>query len=214
MGWPEIYVLDGGLAGRPLVHGAGPAPIPELAEATTSRRSPPAELKALLDRGEAVVVDLAPSLAYEAGHIPGAWFAVRARLGDSLGKVPKAAMLVLTSPDGVLARLAAAELAIAGFAEIRVLDGGTAAWQRRRPAADRRPRGDGRHARTIAGAGPTTPMPAKGARQRYLDWEIELVAPDRTRGRCRLPHPGLKRTREVSRRDLAQVCHATVIFGV
>ena len=28
---------------------------------------------------------------------------------------------------------------------------------------------------TIAGAGPTTPMPREGARERYLKWEIELV---------------------------------------
>src|SRR6266702_8937740 len=30
MGWPEVYVLDRGLAGRPLVHGAEVPEIPEL----------------------------------------------------------------------------------------------------------------------------------------------------------------------------------------
>src|SRR5213076_3182330 len=87
------------------------------------------DLKTLIDKDEAVVVDLAPSIAYEAGHIPGAWFAVRARLPASLDGVPKRRVLVLTSPDAALARLAAAELDDSGFAESRVLDGGTAAWR-------------------------------------------------------------------------------------
>jgi len=60
------------------------------------------------ERMTMAVVDLAPSIAYEAGHIPGAWFAVRARLPDSLDKVPRRPILVLTSPDAALARLAAA----------------------------------------------------------------------------------------------------------
>src|SRR5260221_784992 len=128
MGWPEVCVLDGGLAGRTLEKGAGAGGIPEVERATAATVSP-AELKLLLDRGEASVVDLAPSIAYEAGHIPGAWFAVRARLPDSLDRVPKRPVLVLTSPDAALARLAAAELREAGFADIRVLDGGTNAWR-------------------------------------------------------------------------------------
>src|SRR5436190_2040282 len=128
MGWPEAYVLAGGLKGRQLVPGMPKPTIPELdalAVATVS----PAELQALIEKGEASIVDLAPSLAYETGHIPGAWFAVRARLPQSLDRVPKRRVLVLTSLDAALARLAAAELEDSGFAEIRVLVGGTAAWR-------------------------------------------------------------------------------------
>ncbi len=173
MGWPEIYVLDGGLAGRKLVTGSESAPIPELAAAKIPAISA-ADLKARLDRGEAVVVDLARSLAYEAGHIPGAWFAVRARLGDGLKNVPKAAMLVLTSPDGVLARLAAAELEPGGYAEIRVLDGGTDAWR-----AAGFPTVGGREAMADipndCWRRPYDPYAGDGARQRYLDWETGLV---------------------------------------
>src|SRR5207237_10731428 len=98
MGCPEVYVLAGGLTGRQLVPGMPKAAIPELdalAVATVS----PAELQALIDSRDASVLDLAPSLAYEAGHIPGAWFAVRARLPRSLDRVPKRRVLVLTSPD-------------------------------------------------------------------------------------------------------------------
>src|SRR5712671_3775190 len=101
MGWPEVYVLDGGLAGRQLVQGTVAATIPEV-EAADVVTLTPVELKALLDRGEAAVIDLAPSIAYEAGHVPGAWFAVRARLPHSLDRMSQRPVLVLTSPDGRL----------------------------------------------------------------------------------------------------------------
>jgi rhodanese-related sulfurtransferase len=173
MGWPEIYVLQGGLAGRQLVQGVPQPVIPELERGTVVLVSP-AELKVLIDRGEATVVDLAPSIAYEAGHIPGAWFAVRARLPDSLDKVTKRPVLVLTSPDSVLARLAAAELSDGGFPEIRVLDGGTAAWRAAglSLATDREAMAD---TPNDCWRRPYDPYAAPDARERYLKWEIELV---------------------------------------
>jgi rhodanese-related sulfurtransferase len=185
MGWPEIYVLQGGLAGRALVQGVAAPTIPELERATVVLISP-AELKVLIDRGEATVVDLAPSIAYEAGHIPGAWFAVRARLPDALDKVTKRPVLVLTSPDSVLARLAAADLGDGPFANpppqagegrvgaIRVLDGGTAAWR-----AAGLPLATGREAMADipndCWRRPYDPYALPDARERYLKWEIELV---------------------------------------
>jgi rhodanese-related sulfurtransferase len=174
MGWPEVYVLAGGLAGRPLVHAAPAAAIPELDAARPARVSP-AELQRLLAAGEAVVVDLAPSIAYEAGHIPGAWFAVRARLPGSLAALPRRPMLVLTSPDARLARLAAGELnGVPDFAEVRVLDGGTAAWR-----AAGLPLATGREAMADTPDDcwrrPYDPYAGEGARERYLNWEVELV---------------------------------------
>ncbi|HVB14970.1 MAG TPA: rhodanese-like domain-containing protein, partial [Stellaceae bacterium] len=84
--------------------------------------------------GTAVVVDLDTSRQYAQGHIPGAWFAIRSRLREALAKLPKAEAVVLTSPDGALARLAAADLAAdladRRFAAIMVLAGGTDAWSR------------------------------------------------------------------------------------
>ena len=71
----------------------------------------PAALRDQLAAGNAVVIDLDTSRRYAQGHIPGAWFAIRSRLAKDLGKLPKAETIVLTSPDGALARLAAAELA-------------------------------------------------------------------------------------------------------
>ena len=173
MGWPEIYVLDGGLSGRALVPGRRVPVIPELDKADVATIDA-AELRRLLDAGEAALVDLAPSIAYEAGHIPGAWFAVRARLPGSLEKLPPRPVLVLTSPDGVLARLAAAELGESGFPAVYALDGGTEAW---REAG--LPLATGREAMADTPDDcwrrPYDPYASEGARERYLKWEIELV---------------------------------------
>ncbi len=177
MGWPEVCVLDGGVAGRTLVQGAAAPIVPEVERAQVATIAP-AELKTLIDRSAAAVIDLAPSIAYEAGHIPGAWFAVRARLPGSLERVPHQSrngrVLVLTSPDAALARLAAAELTTGGVGEIRVLDGGTNAW-----LAAGLPLATGREAMADTPNDcwrrPYDPYAGEGARERYLRWEIELV---------------------------------------
>jgi rhodanese-related sulfurtransferase len=173
MGCDEVFVLAGGLAGRKLVTGADDPDIPGLDGAKPATISA-AELKDLIDRDAASVVDLAPSLAYEAGHIPGAWFAVRARLRQSLDRVPKLSILVLTSPDGVLARLAAAELGDTGHGDIRVLDGGTAAWRAAGLplAKDREAMAD---TPNDCWRRPYDPYAGEGARERYLRWEVDLV---------------------------------------
>jgi rhodanese-related sulfurtransferase len=145
MGWPEVYVLDGGLAGRKLVQGSAAPVIPEVEGADVATITP-AELKGLLDGSEAAVVDLGPSIAYEAGHIPGAWFAVRARLGQSLDRVPARRFLVLTSPA-----------AAPSFAcSLAAPTPGVPPDCRSPPAARRWPTPP-----MIAGADPTTPTPAR-----------------------------------------------------
>ena len=173
MGCPEVYVLDGGVAGRKLVTDPETREIPGLEHANAATIAP-AALKDLLDRGEAIVVDVAPSLNYEAGHIPSAWFAVRARLKQSLSKVPVKPVLVLTSSDGVVAQLAAAELPAHGFAEVKVLNGGTDAWR-----AAGLPLTKGREALADTPNDcwrrPYDPYAAPDARERYLKWEVELV---------------------------------------
>ncbi len=178
MGWRDVYVLDGGLAGRQIASGDEPAEIPGFDHAMAVTISA-GELKELLDRDAAVVVDLAPSLAYEAGHIPGAWFAVRARLPGSLARVPQAPMLVFTSPDGMLAHLAAAEFDDAGHGdtghgEIRCLDGGTDSW-REAGLPLNRDREKLADTPNDCWRRPYDPYAGEGARERYLRWEIDLV---------------------------------------
>ena len=74
------------------------------------------------------VIDLDFSRRYVQGHIPGAWFAIRSRLADAVAKFPAVA-IVLTSPDGRLAALAAAELS-ASFGTGHGLSGGTQSGSR------------------------------------------------------------------------------------
>ncbi|KRE06907.1 hypothetical protein ASE63_23420 [Bosea sp. Root381] len=126
LGWGEVFALATRLTGEGRDTGPAPLDLPALPEAAIAS---PANLKAEIDAGTVVVLDLASSLAYEAGHIPGARFAVRSRLSENLDALA-GKPVVLTSPDGKLARLAAAELALLiGAEKVRVLDDGTQAWK-------------------------------------------------------------------------------------
>lgn len=127
MGWPEVYVLDGGLEGGGLESGI-PAPVIPGNPGDDIASITPDALKAMLAAGEATVVDFSTSLEYKAGHIPGAWWAVRSRLATSLGKVSGDGTLVFTARDPALARLAAGDAAELGTRKVLVLDGGNAAW--------------------------------------------------------------------------------------
>ena len=76
------------------------------------------------------VVDLADSLTYRKGHIPGAHWAIRARMAEWAPKIEEKAVVLLTSPDGLLADFAAFELQAARpDVRVLVLEGGTNAWK-------------------------------------------------------------------------------------
>ncbi len=179
MGW-DAAVLDRGLDGAALATGvpavdtrmfplAGPKPM------TIS----PTELRA---SPGTVVVDLALSRRHRDGHIPGAWFAIRARLVGALDKLP-AGDLVLTSEDGVVAGFAAAE--IGHRHPVKVLAGGTAAWQAAGlPLAT----GMGELADEpddVALSARDRPAERERYMREYLAWEIELVNQIARDGDCR-----------------------------
>ena len=129
MGW-DVAVLESGLDGLPMttdIPGRGPAGIGRAGENEIEVD----ELAALIAADDVVVLDLGPSRDYDEGHVPGAWWAVRARLADCLpriGGTPGKSLLVITSPDAVLARLAAPEASELTGMRVAVLAGGTAAW--------------------------------------------------------------------------------------
>jgi len=170
MGW-DAAVLDGGLDGAQLKRGT-PAPRSDIFPLAGPEPAavPPSELQS----SPAVVVDLALSRNHCQSHIPGAWFAIRARLAQALDKLPAEGELVLTSEDGTIARYAAAELSTRR--PVKVLAGGTAAWK-----------GAGLPLET--GMGPLASEPddvSISARDRppaererymreYLAWEVDLV---------------------------------------
>jgi rhodanese-related sulfurtransferase len=118
MGHRDVFVVEGGLAG------AAPPPTPPVADTTDSIT--PDTLAAAPD---ALVVDLARSIAFRDGHIPDAVWGVHTRLDVLHPRLATARMVVLTSPDGRLARLAVPEVRGLTSAPVRVLAGGTAAWR-------------------------------------------------------------------------------------
>ena len=127
MGWRDAVVLAGGIEGHALETGMPAPPVLGLEDARAEGISPVA-LAAALDRGEVEVVDVSLSRTYRSGHVPGTRHAVRARLGRNLADRPRDRMLVVTSDDEALARLAAADLVGALDAPVRWLEGGNAGW--------------------------------------------------------------------------------------
>ncbi|HEM7840363.1 TPA: rhodanese-related sulfurtransferase, partial [Burkholderia multivorans] len=128
-------------------------------------------------RDDVAIVDVTASANYVKRHIPGAWFAVRARLRDALAAIPPATRYVFTCGSSLLARFAAADARawLPEGAAVFVLAGGTAAWidaglplesGETRLAS---PRID-RYRRPYEGTDN-----AAAAMQAYLDWEYGLV---------------------------------------
>ena len=190
MGWEVAVLRADGLGAGPDGLGAGPDGLgpdsagpafetgpgaPAWPPAPEPPQADPAQVESWLREGGAAVVDVDSSRRFDAGHVPGAAWALRTDLGqpglaDRLGRPGR---LVLTSADGMLARFAAADAPAA--AEVLVLAGGTTGWARSgRPLA----------------SGPATMLspvvdvyrrPYEGtgvhpdAMQAYLDWEYGLV---------------------------------------
>lgn len=126
MGHRDVFVVEGGLEAV-RASGTEPVPVPELAEPVDMIDV--MGLVHLLDSGDGtLVLDLARSVDYRDGHIPGAVWGVRARLRGMAASLAAARHVVITSPDGVLARLAVPEVAALTTAQVRVLEGGTDAW--------------------------------------------------------------------------------------
>jgi rhodanese-related sulfurtransferase/predicted metal-dependent enzyme (double-stranded beta helix superfamily) len=177
MGWNETYVLDHKPAASELTTAAEPRYpagfiVPQVATVTA------AELEKSL--ATSLVIDLDTSLKYRDGHIPGAWFAVRANLARTLPEMltqqTGAARVVLVAPDAEIAALAAAEIAEdVGGLPVSVLNGGMRAWREAGFAVET--------GHTRMGDPPTDvwyrPYDFKedveAAMRQYLDWEVDLV---------------------------------------
>ncbi len=169
MGFAEVYVLAeaGTEAGRPAA--------PVLANETRSQSA--IEVNAVADlvaRNAATVIDLSLSRNYQAGHIPGAWFAIRMRLAQALKKISLAETVVLTSEDGALAALAVAEAENLIDRPVRFLQGGNAAWRAAGWAfsteAKMADEAVDQWRKPYERSGDT-----KAAMQDYLTWEVDLL---------------------------------------
>ncbi len=174
MGWTDVAIMSLDAAGGASAKGPHIPPALGIEKISVSTIDA-ATLHQELTEETAQVIDLDWSRHYIKGHIPGAWFATRARLQNALPKLPPTPTIVLTSPDGVLAQLAAADLKGITTTSIKVLAGGTLAW---------RAAGFSLEGETSRLADEVDDIRLKAreesgnreeAMRAYLAWEIELV---------------------------------------
>ncbi|WP_431120828.1 rhodanese-like domain-containing protein [Variovorax paradoxus] len=156
----------------------GPEPVRVLQLRAGAPEIAPREAAAALEAGTAVVFDAERRSAYERRHVGGARFSVPDRLQEFVADVPASQRIVLTSSDGVLARIVAAELGARIGREVHALAGGTQAW-----AAARLPTASGPEG-VLTGDDDHWYSPYAHADlgkrdagfKQYLDWEVGLVA--------------------------------------
>jgi rhodanese-related sulfurtransferase len=176
MSWNETYVLAHKPAAGELTTDAEPR-FPQGFKLPTPKTVTAADLNAALK--DTLVIDLDTSLRYRDGHVPGAWFAVRAGLAKTIAEMLKqqagATRIVLVSPDGEIAALAAPEAEAAAKLPVAILAGGMKAWR------DARLPVETGHTRM---ADPPTDVwyrpydfkeDVEAAMRQYLDWEVDLV---------------------------------------
>ena len=91
----------------------------------------PAQLTGLINRDNALVVDLRPQADFEKGHIPGSKNVQLSQFDPENKQLTAARALpvVLVCKTGQTAGAAAGRLHKAGFERVYVLDGGIGAWQ-------------------------------------------------------------------------------------
>jgi rhodanese-related sulfurtransferase len=174
MGWSNVYVLADGLTGQDLVQGPH---IPKIAGFIKEEVIKPLELNELLGSNRKVcVIDFATSRQYRSCHIASAKWCVRSRISVDLKSVSQFDRFIFTSPDGVLAHLAARDMrAIQPNIKLQVLEGGTDAWVEAALPTENGLR-DAMSPVNDVWYKPyeLTDAPEK-AMQDYLDWEVALV---------------------------------------
>ncbi len=125
MGHGDVFVLEGGLAaaGSISLQPAVAMPIPGVeaidVHALHDLLTSPARL---------AVVDLARSIDFRAGHIPGSHWGVRTRLARLGPALAQATDVVITAPDEDVAKLAYGEVRALSGATVRILACGVRGW--------------------------------------------------------------------------------------
>ena len=95
------------------------------------RRIGPAQLTGMINRDDALVVDLRPAADFEKGHIVGSRNVVMSQFDPENKLLAKAQELpiAVVCRNGMVSAQAAKRLVKAGFKRVHWLDGGIGAWQ-------------------------------------------------------------------------------------
>lgn len=156
----------------------GPEPVRVLAVYPPAPQVSVQQAHRLLEEGRAAVFDVDSRSAFEKQQIAGARFSAPDRLPSFAASVAQDQAILITSPDGVLARTVAAELAVRTGRDVRAITGGTAAWGAAglpvAQGAEGVLTGDDDHSYSPYGFQDLEQRNA-GFRE-YLDWELGLVA--------------------------------------
>lgn len=167
----EAWVLEGGAAAAATFTWRQPGraftpPDPKMMT--------PREVVEAIRDSAVQIVDLRSSMAYRKGHIPQAVWSIRPRIAAAVADRRKTVLLV--ADDAGIAALAALDLAKAGIADIRLLEGGHEGWRAAGLAVAATPDNPAdrdcvdflffTHARHDGDA---------NAARQYLAWEIGLV---------------------------------------
>ena len=126
MGWGDVAVLQGGLSGELETGFASPPPLGLDGLAAPALTA--GEVEALRRAQPVRIIDVGASDDYVDSHIPGAVWCSRVALDALLQREAHVGPTILTSDDGVLAQLAAGDLAGTSH-EVSILAGGNIAWR-------------------------------------------------------------------------------------
>ena len=96
--------------------------------ATIAQRTP-AEVAAMLERRDAIALDVRGRAEWEAGHLPGVANIPVGYLADHFAEVPVDRLVVVHCQSGARSAIAASLLRARGFANVVDLIGGFSAWQ-------------------------------------------------------------------------------------
>jgi rhodanese-related sulfurtransferase len=119
----EAYSLSGGVAAASVLSRT----LPNSALPTVPKRLSAAEVSKARAAGGARLIDLRPSMSYRDGHIDGAIWSIRPRLGDVCGDGEEGVVLITDASD--VAALAASDLTERGVKVLGRLDDDVEAWR-------------------------------------------------------------------------------------
>jgi rhodanese-related sulfurtransferase len=178
LGYLDVHVLDDASSAALAAEAfeAGPEPRRVRPHGKRTRWVEADQLARDLAENKAKVVDIDASLSFRRAHVKGAVFVAASALRERLSELTAQKSVVLTSADGVLAGLVAAELA-EERADIAALIGGTQRWIALGLAQESGD-ADNLTGDDDAWYSPYHAEPSRVAEQMnaYLAWELQLVA--------------------------------------